>query len=107
MDRVEQLADPLERIVLALKRNQERVSRGQHVEGQKTERGWAINQDEVEVVANWLERGAHGSFAVLLVHKLHFGAGEIRSRRHDVEVLEMGRLNDRVAGRTVADEGFI
>src|SRR5690606_19372412 len=55
-DGVEQLRKPLERVELALDRDQHGVRGRQGVEGQHAQRGRRVDQDEVVAIPQWRER---------------------------------------------------
>jgi hypothetical protein len=104
---VEQLRDPLERVVLALKRDEERIGCGEHVDRDQPEWWWAVNQHVVVAVAYRFERRPHRLIAVRAADELDLCPREVRSRGDDVEVLELDRLNDRIGERGVADQDVV
>ena len=60
VDVAQQLAEPLERVVLALDRNQHLVRRVETVDGQQTERRRTVDEDVVVVVEHGVDRLAAG-----------------------------------------------
>ena len=57
LDRVQQLGQALERVVLALDRHEHAVGRRERVHGQRPQRGRAVDEDEVVAVPRRRERG--------------------------------------------------
>ena len=93
LDRVEQRAQAFQRVVLALHRHDDRVGRGQRVERQQRQRRRAVDEDEVVVVAQRLQRALEPLLAAFLVHQLDLDRGQVDVARQQVEVL--GRVHDR------------
>ena len=52
-ERVEELGDPLKRIVFALDGYQERISSSEPVEREQVQGGRTVKDDEVVAVADW------------------------------------------------------
>ena len=51
IDVADQLTQPLQRVVLALDRNEDLGGRDQRVQGQESQRRWAVHEDEVHPFA--------------------------------------------------------
>ena len=92
LDRLQQLAESLQREEFALQRHEHRIGRDQRVERQQAERRRTIDQADVPVGV-----GAPSSAcvepmrAVLEVDQLDLGAGQVDRRRDDVEPRHLGR----------------
>src|SRR5918999_996706 len=107
MDGVEELGDPLERIILALEGNQYRVRRREHVDGYEPERRRAIHKNEIILLPHWLQGLAHRELAGRVVDQLDLGTRQVRSRRRDVQVRELDSAKYYVRDRTFADESVV
>ena len=79
--RIEQLAQPLQRVILALKGDEQRVGCGEHVERDQSKRWWAVNKDEIVLVAHKRDGVAHPAFATRQVHQFDLCASQIRCSR--------------------------
>ena len=86
---VEQLAQSLERVVLALEGYQQRVRGRQHVERDEPERRRAVDEDEVVLVADRLHRVSHPLLPLRRVDELYLGTRQIRRGGHDIQVLKL------------------
>ena len=93
--------ETLERVVLALDRHDHVVGRGQPVDGQQTERRRAVDEHEVVLVADRVERPLELELAAEGGDELDLGAGEVDGRRDHEEVLDARRL-DAVVERGVS-----
>ena len=102
-DVAQQLTETLERVVLALDRDDHVVGRGQAVDGQQPERRRAVDEGEVVVVAHRVERPLELQLAGERRDQLDLGAGEVDGRRDDEEVLHARRLDAVSSGRVVHD----
>ena len=92
---LQQLAEPLQGVVLALDRDQHLVPGDQGVDGEQAQRRRAVDEDVVDLV---LVRGDGGAEPVLPGdhrHQLDLGTGQVDGRRHAPQV---GRLVDRHGG---------
>ena len=98
--------EPLEGVVLALDRHDHVVGRGQAVHGQQPERRRAVDEHEVVLVADRVERPLELELAAERGHQLDLGAGEVEGRRDHEQVLEAGRL-DAVERRRVVHEDVV
>ena len=89
-DVAEQLAQPLQRVVLALDRHEELLGGGERVHGQQAERGRAVQEHEVEgVLLERLDGLLQPQLARELAHELDLGAGEV-DRGGDRDRLSIG-----------------
>ena len=104
---VQQLAESLERVVLALQRNQQRIGCREHVERDESERGRAVDEDEVVVVANGVDRAPHAMLALRRVDELHLRAREIGSGREHVEVAELDLANAGASNVRFAEQDVV
>ena len=103
LDRVEQLGEPLERVVLALHRDEDAVGGRERVDRQRAERRRAVDEDEGVALARRRERVAEEGLAVLAAGELDRGAGEVGSRRDEVEVGKPGRVHELLERRAVEE----
>ena len=67
----------LEREILACQRNQHSVGGDERVQRQQPERGWRVDEDEVEVVANRREDALQPMLAAVERDELDLGAGQL------------------------------
>ena len=104
VDRVEQLRKALEGVVLALDGDEHRVRCGEHVDGEQSQRGRAVDQDVVVSIADGSDGVVHRKLAVFAVDQLDLCAGEVRSRRRDIQVRELDRAENHVRERQLSDE---
>jgi hypothetical protein len=104
LDRVDQVGQAFEREVLALHRHDHAMGAAQPVERQHAETGRAIDQHEVIVCINRLQRGPQALVAALQGHQLHLGAGELAvGAQHVVAALvrtDLGFGMDAVSSST-------
>ena len=84
---VQQLRQPLERVVLALNRNEERVRRGQHVDSDQA-RAKAGNRSGCSHSpdATSASPRTHGAVATRMIDQLDFGAGQFRCCRQKIQM---------------------
>ena len=97
LDGREQLPEALERVVLALDRDEHAVSRGQGIDGEQAERGRAVEQHGVVRRREWPQGSSETSFAALDGHELDLSAGEVSGGRDDGQTLGCGR-HDAILG---------
>jgi hypothetical protein len=89
IDRREQLAQALQRVVLALDRNEHAVGRGERVDGEQSDRGRAVEQDVVISVAYLSQRTLEAPLSLIQADQLDFGSGEVRCRRDEPQALDL------------------
>ena len=101
VDRAEQLREALERVVLGLHRHEHAVGGGERVDGQRAERRRAVEEDErVRVGRRGASASARYRSPPSSADSCDGRGGELRLRRHEVEVRERGRLRELArAGR--------
>ena len=87
-------------------RDEDGVGRDQGVEGEKVEGRGTVEDDELEAVANGLERLAEAILASVEGDELDVGAEEIFVRRDDGEEVEGGRVKS-VGGGELAHEDLV
>ena len=76
----------------------------QAVDGEQAERRRAVDEDEVVVVADLVERLLQAQLPAERRHQLDLGAGQVEGRRGHEEVLApTGRLDAVLDGRVVHD----
>ena len=106
LDRVQELRQALERVVLALHRHEHAVGRREGVHGQRPQGGRAVDEDEVVALPRRRERGRQKGLPVVASRQLDRGARELRPRGHEVEIGDAGLVRQllaaarRRAGRT-------
>ena len=81
VDVAQQLAQALEGVVLALDRDEHLGGRRQAVDGEQAERGRAVDEDEVVVVAHLLERPLEAQLTAEGRDELDLGAGQVEGGR--------------------------
>ena len=94
LDGIEQLADAFEGEVFGLHGDEDGVGGDQGVEGEQVERGRAVEDDDVKLVANGLQGVAQAVFAEFGVDQLDVGADEVLGGRNDLELLDPGGLEE-------------
>src|SRR5690606_20386977 len=67
----------LQRVVLALDRDEHRVGGDQCVHREDVQRRWAVDQNVVEVALDARQLQAQALFAALAVEQFHLGGGEV------------------------------
>ena len=107
LDRVEELRETLQRVVLALDRNQHAVRGRQHVERQEAERGRTIDDHILILVSEITQRAPHHRLAPLLVDELELGADQVLRGCHDVEIREVHVGESRVGEGTAIEQGIV
>ena len=100
VDRLDDLREPLERVVLGLHRDHDPIRRGKGVDGQRPERRRAVEQHEVEAL-DVRERLREVAVAVLVLRELDRGARELRLRRDEEEVVPARLLGELAERRAV------
>ena len=96
LQRVEELDEPLERQVLGLDRDDHLVRGDQGVDGDRAQRGWAVEQRVGEARADRAEPVAEAGLVAARPRQLDRGAGEIHVRR------ELSRGCPAPAGRAAS-----
>ena len=88
-----QLAETLQRVVLALDRDEHLLGGSEPVDRQQPERGRAVDQDVVVVVDDRLDRPAESGLPAERRHQFDLGAGQVEACRRDEQALDVGRLD--------------
>ena len=105
LDGLHELGEALERVVLALERDQDRVRCGERVEGEQAQRRRAVDDDVVVLRhdAAATLRGA-GTHAACWFDQLDLCAGEVRRGWDHLEEPELGRMDQlgRWAGSPIS-----
>ena len=104
---IQELRETFERVVLALKGNEQSIGRYEHVDCDKAERRWTVDNDEVIIFPQHLHCSAHNVIAVSFIYELDFGGCEIRSCTDDIQFL---KLNGSLARRSkirISDEHVV
>src|SRR5215218_4276479 len=86
---VEELAQPLKRVVLALQGDDQRVSSGQHVQRDQTQRGGTVDEDELVFVPDGIHRVPHPPLSIRSVNELDLRASEVWRGWKHIQVLEL------------------
>src|SRR5690606_28961521 len=105
--RVQELRQPFQRVELALDRDQHGVRRGERVQRQQAERGRAVHQDEVVLVAHGLERAAQHQLALGTVDQLDLRADQVAARGRDVEEREVEAADEDLLERQSLDHDVV
>jgi hypothetical protein len=103
-NRVEQLRDSLQAIVLALDGDDERLYRCKHVQGQETERRRAVHHDVVVVALEGLEHSTQRRFAKRALDQLQLGTDEVLGRWQQREVRKAGYGQYDVLDRVILNQ---
>src|SRR5690606_9522328 len=106
-DRVQELGQPLQRVELALDRDQHGIRRRERVQRQQAERGRAVHQDEVVPVAHGLERAAQHQLALRPVDQLDLGTDQVAARGRDVEERKVEASDEDVVEREPLDHDVV
>ena len=85
---VEQLADTFQSEIFALHGNDYRIGRRKGIHRNETERGRAVDDDEIVVGLDGFEHLPRLVFTLFELHKLDVGTGKIDIRRHDIKVVD-------------------
>ena len=101
-----QLRKAFESVVLALRRDQDRIRRGERIHGQQTERWGAIEKDVVKSVENGCQHLGHTPLALIGARELDLRARERNGGGSDRAALDGRRENGRRQGR-VADDHVV
>src|SRR5256885_6885381 len=79
------VAQPFEGVVLALDRNENRPGRREGVDGEDSEGGWCVDEDEFESLDQWGKSVLEPILAALGIHQLHLSPGKALARRNQAE----------------------
>ena len=108
LDVAHQLRHTLERVVLALDRDQHLGGRHERIDGQQSERRRAVDEDVVEVeVVQLAQRAAQPILARHHADQFDLRARQIDRGRHAEEALAVRAAPQRVLQRDLADEHFV
>ena len=88
---VHELRQSFQSIIFALDRDDRAVCRGKCVDGQKPQRGRAVDEDIVKISLDLFQRGAQYLISVFLVDKADFRARQIDVGRQDQKPFQLGR----------------
>ena len=87
-DRFEKLAQPFHGIVFALERDDDGVGRRQGVDGQKAQRGRAVDEDIVVVGLHLFDQAIQLSFPILLLNQFHFCTDQVGIGNDHIQIGE-------------------
>ena len=93
LDGVEQFADALYCEVLALYRDDDTVGSSECVDGDESERGRAVDEDKVVLVADGCKQFLDYLLAVLEVEHLYLCSHEVYVARYDVQTSDVGGVD--------------
>src|SRR5438874_3223034 len=105
LDDLEKCCDTLERVVLRLHRDDDAGRRDERVQGEETERWWTVDENvgvPVDDVPGELVTKSH--LAADRVDELNRTRRELERRRCDVDLLRLGRPDDRPERHVRVDE---
>src|SRR5205823_3491819 len=106
LDGAQERAEALQRVVLALQRDQHTIGGDQRVDRQEAERGRAVDEDVVVGGAERLERGAQAALALIDRHQLQLGADEVGSTGQHGKMRHLGG-QDGGAGVVLAEDRLV
>ena len=87
---VEELAESFEGEIFALDRDDDRVGSCEGIDRDKTQRGTAVDDDEVVVVLDGVERTLDEILPVLFIDQFHLGTDKVDASGEDSEVGGVG-----------------
>jgi hypothetical protein len=89
----DQLRDPFQSKILRLQRDDQRLRRGQDIEGEQIQ-GWrAIQKDQIEVALNWLNGPPQSQRPVLCSGQLNIRARQVLRAREQPQPIHLRRKN--------------
>ena len=94
LDGVDQQCDGAQREELTNQRNNDALGGGQRVDGQQTQGGLAVDEDDVVFVADPAQCRGENLLASNLVDQLNFSCGEVNVGGQQVDVLHAGGQDD-------------
>src|SRR6185436_10156792 len=97
----EKLRESLERVVLALHRDENAIRSRETVDRQRPQGGGAVDEDVGVPLARGFQSACEEGLAVAVRRQLDGSAGQLGARGYDVEVLEAGRVDDFLERGTV------
>ncbi len=113
LDVLEQLAQPLERVVLALDGDEHLVSRDERVDGEQPEARRAVDEDVVEALVRGrvsqlrVDRTVQTGFASDQGDELDLRAGEVDRRRRTPQAGDVGALGHDLVDRRSFDDDVV
>ena len=107
LDRVEQLREPFERQVFALHGNQHRVGGREDVDGGVSQRGRAVDEHVVVVVAHLRENPLDDVVALFHFRKFGVGRHQIDARRQQPQPFDVLAAKDHLRGAACAGDAFV
>src|SRR5690606_10816766 len=103
-DGVQELRNPLERVVLALDRDQDSAGGSEDIEGDEAERRGAIYEYEIILRLDRLECRSKSGFPVRERHQLELRPDEVLGGGEGREERQLFVRNDRLARRAALDD---
>src|SRR5690554_447883 len=89
LDRIDKLAQPLKRIILALKRHDDKIRRRERVDRERAEGRGAIEDDEIVFLTHALNPCPKPLRYIRLVDELSLNRHEITRRGHNLKPLKL------------------
>src|SRR5690554_6373982 len=90
LNRIDELAKPLERIIFALKRDDHKIGTGELVDRQRAEGRGAVEHDEIIHRAHAFDAEAQSLRRIRIVDDLALNRYQIASGRYKIETFEFG-----------------
>ena len=106
LDGIQQLGDTLQREVLTLHGDDDRVRRRQRIHRDETQRGRAVDEDEVVVLLQRLQQMRHDLLALRQVQHLYLCTYQVYVAGDEVQPRDI-RLEDGLAGIHAIDEAVV
>ena len=105
-DGVHQLRQPFQGVIFALDGDDDRICRGERVDGQKPQRGRAVDEDIVVLVFDLGKGCLQHLFAVLFIDELYFRACQVDIGREQVQPRHLG-MHDVFGGLFFVDDDAV
>src|SRR5688500_17913605 len=105
-DRRDEIAEPLERVVLALHRNNHGVRGREAVHREKVERGRAVDENEIVLVLDYVQRRLQTELPPLEVDHFDFSARKLAIRGKQI-VRARGRPQTHLAYARGTDQKLV
>ncbi|MNJ55202.1 hypothetical protein D3C77_506790 [compost metagenome] len=93
LDVIHKVAETFQCVVLALHGDDHAIGSDQGVEGQHRQRRWAVDEDEVVVLADRRQGVAQAALLDLHFQQHHFGGGQVTVGRQQLETTVLGVMH--------------
>ena len=107
LDRIQQLADPFERVVLALDRDDDSIGGSQGVQRQEAERGRAIDGHELVVADDVFQRSAQSELPLGAIYQFDLGADQVLGGRDYLQGRQVRVLKDDISDLSPINQRII